>query len=220
MKRFWVRVAFLVAMMILAGCSRHYAPSAAQMMNARDGENFGIGTTVRTGDLYDSDMVDSQGERTFEADENNWNIDWFAYSKYSYFVFGLNIENLAPRVVAGARTDYLGLFGWYGIPVTDEKDHDHYPAGAMLAEQLPINEKIKIGVSEYISNNMYPVEETTEGSSKKTYVNMYTEVGGGLYAVYNNMVSVEFRVGKELDESNYRYYLLVNIAGNSPPQKK
>jgi hypothetical protein len=220
MKSFWVSVAFLVAMVFLIGCSRHYAPSAAQMMNVREGENFGIGTTLRTGDLYSSDKVGYREERTFELDENNWNIEWFTYSKHSYFLIGLNFENVAPRVVAGVRTDYLGLFGWYGIPATDENDHDHYPAGAMLAEQLPINEKIKIGVSEYISNNMFPVEETTEGRSKKTYVEMYTEVGGGLYAMYNNTVSVEFRVGKEWDEPNYRYYLLVNIAGNSPPQKK
>ena len=220
MKNFGVRVALLMAVMFLVGCSRQYAPSAAQMMNTMEGDNRGIGMMLRAGDLYSSDMVGYQEERSFEMDENNWNIEWFTYSKYSYFVFGMNFDNMAPRLVGGLRTDYLGLFGWLGWLVTDEDGDTHYPVGATLVEQLPINEKFKIGVSEYISNNMFPIEETTEGHSNDSYVNMYSEVGAGLYAVYSNTVSLEFRVGKELDESNYRYYLLANIAWNSPPKKK
>ena len=220
MKNFGVRIAFLATLMLFAGCARQYAPSAAQIMNAKEGENFGIGLHMKTGDLYDSDMVGYYEGRTFSGDENNWNIEWFTYSKYSYFVFGMNFDNMAPRLVGGLRTDYLGLFGWYGLPVTDENKDDHWPAGAMLVEQLPISEKFKVGVSEYISKNMFPIDETTEGHSNDSYVNMYSEVGAGLYAVYSNSVSLEFRVGKELDESNYRYYLLANIAWNSPPKKK
>lgn len=82
----------------------------------------------------------------------------------------------------------------------------------MVIEQYPVSENFKVGLSEHVSQNSYKVIDDP-GCCSFNYLRAetYPEFGVGAYIAYKGL-SAEFRYGREIGESNNRFYLQFNYA--------
>ena len=92
----------------------------------------------------------------------------------------------------------------------------------MLIEQYPIQPNLKVGISQFFSNNSYAHIDSPDCCSLSVdyYTNYYKELGAGVYITYKSF-SFEFRYGNELESDNNRFYFDVNLMFDViTPQKK
>ena len=214
-RKYYSVVLFALAL-LFAGCSSH-PPSAAQFMNVHEkrnkiGTSFIVGGSVRAGDIYkehvngESIQWDDYGGAEFYG-----NLDLSFLFRYNHLIVGSSLENLSHRGVVGFVSRYIGLQGWGGLALDSffpNKSTSY--GGVMLIEEYPINDNLKVGLSEHISHNAYQVDQINEGidCSSSDY---YNEFGFGTYLTYKNF-SVEFRYGREMDEPRNRFYFMLNYA--------
>ena len=198
--------------LFFAGCSSH-PPSAAQFMNVKIGEDkqggsLVVGGVLRGGDVY-------RGRYKFERDyisaEGGGNLDLSFFYRYSHVVIGTNIENLSFRAFTGLRSQYIGLQIWGGGSISPVgRENAPVFGGLMVIEEYPIDDEIRVGVSEHLSRNGYLVDENLGwGSTYST--GFYNEFGIGCYLAYKNF-SVEFRYGREIGEPRNRIYFMMHYA--------
>ena len=111
------------------------------------------------------------------------------------------------RGILGAHGRYVGLQGWVGVATTPAYGDNVFAGGVMLIEEYPVTEKFRVGLSEYVSRNAYnmidPINSVVEGCS-----GFYKEFGAGAYMSFGNL-SLEFRYGREIENPNNRYYLVL-----------
>ena len=201
-------IVLTVCALLLAGCSSH-PPSAAQFMNVKEqGGYFAIGGALRAGDVYSGDY---QSIPDYKAEEGFWNADLSLLVRYGNIVFGTGVENVALRNIVGYHWEYVGLQCWgsFGMAAPVGGDLSFY-GGMMLIEEYPMTEKFRIGTSEHISHNAYTVDELGFPSTAT-----YWEVGTGIYLAYGDF-SLEFRYGREIDDSRNRFYFMINYALLTP----
>ena len=213
--KYYSVVLFALAL-LFAGCSSH-PPSAAQFMNVHEkrnkiGTSFIVGGSVRAGDIY-KEHVNGESIQwdDYDGAEFYGNLDLSFLFRYNHLIVGLSLENLSHRGVVGFVSRYIGLQGWGGLALDSffpNKSTSY--GGVMLIEEYPINDNLKVGLSEHISHNAYQVDQINEGidCSSSDY---YNEFGFGTYLTYKNF-SVEFRYGREMDEPRNRFYFMLNYA--------
>lgn len=203
-------------LLLLAGCSNH-PPSAAQFMNVHEkrnkiGTSFIVGGSVRAGDIY-KEHVNGESIQwdDYDGAEFYGNLDLSFLFRYNHLIVGLSLENLSHRGVVGFVSRYIGLQGWGGLALESffpNKSTSY--GGVMLIEEYPINDNLKVGLSEHISHNAYQVDQINEGidCSSSDY---YNEYGVGAYLTYKGF-SIEFRYGREIDEPRNRFYFMTHYA--------
>ena len=200
-----------VAMLLYAGCSNH-PPSAAQFMNMKNKSfGFGSGGTLRTGNLYDGKCNNYDHNDYFCVEEAR-DLDFAFFYRIHYGVFGLSLENFTPNLHAGFLSQYVGLQGWAwtGMGAVEERygRGGSFYGGVMLIEELPITEKLSVGISEHISRNVYKVDENLGGLSFWS-ADAFGEYGVGAYVSFWG-ASLEYRYGREIGKSNNRFYFTLN----------
>ena len=198
-------------MLLYAGCSNH-PPSAAQFMNMKNKSfGFGSGGTLRTGNLYDGKCNNYDHNDYFCVEEAR-DLDFAFFYRIHYGVFGLSLENFTPNLHAGFLSQYVGLQGWAwtGMGAVEERygRGGSFYGGVMLIEELPITEKLSVGISEHISRNVYKVDENLGGLSFWS-ADAFGEYGVGAYVSFWG-ASLEYRYGREIGKSNNRFYFTLN----------
>ena len=199
----------VASLLLLAGCSSH-PPSAAQFMNVKmkEGEfnnSFIVGGSLRRGDIYKGT---SHIHEDYDDKEDIANSDLSLLFRYSHFVAGGSFENMSFRYIMGFRSRYIGLQGWGGMG--SDKEDPPFSGGLMLIEEIPVCDEFKVGFSEYIANNGYPVDENLGGLGFLS-TRTYNEFGFGAYFTYKDF-SFEFRYGREIGEPRNRFYFMTHYA--------
>ena len=210
MVRKYYSVVLFVLALLFAGCSNH-PPSAAQFMNVKKEEgkfnkSFIIGASLRSGDIYKGT---SHIHEDYDDEEGFANSDFSLLFRYSHFVAGGSFENMSFRYIMGFRSQYIGLQGWAGMG-SDKKNEAPISGGLMLIEEIPICDEFRVGLSEYIANNGYSVDENLGGLGFRS-THTYSEFGIGAYFTYEDF-SFEFRYGREIDEPRNRFYFMTHYA--------
>ena len=203
-----------VAMLMYAGCSNH-PPSAAQFMNVKEGINLVVGGAARFGGV-DNRTIPGQDDESTSYEEGYWNTDFALSFAFPYAVIAIDFEDYTYRTIMGGRSQYFGIQGWYGF-VQSEENREYgskvkHTGGVMVIEQYPVSENFKVGLSEHVSQNSYKVIDNP-GCCSFNYLRAetYPEFGVGAYIAYKGL-SAEFRYGREIGESNNRFYLQFNYA--------
>jgi len=221
--------------LFLASCSSIMRPPpAAAYMDSykRDQAINNIAFSYYAGQL-------DNGYHEHTSDSHTSHAEWWGdatFARYisgSYFTFGWGLQSLTPFLQAGFVSPYVGLTGWTGTyslffaPLSKSDDKmaiANYSGGGMLIEQIPLNDKWKIGLTQHISRNGreryyvyedgYKIEQMPKSRPK-----FYTEAGGGFYVSRtmgeNSKISLEFRYGRDLDEKRNRFAITLDIWGFS-----
>lgn len=221
------------ASLVLSGCSSIMRPpSAAAFMSSyeKDDAVVNMSLALYGGDLdnndehydHDIDMEDSHSEWVLDVTEN---IFW----NKGYFSFGIGGQTLTPFVQLGVVSPYVGLSAWSSIYspanignyVSDNFWKD-ISFGAMLIQQIPIGDELKIGLTEHFSRNGVEryLSEVKEGfmafSFPEPHPLFYYEVGGGFFVSYHlekATIALEFRYGRDLDNKQNRFAVTLGVFG-------
>ena len=174
-----------------------------------------VGGAARFGGV-DNRTIPGQDDESTSYEEGYWNTDLALSFATPYGVVALDLEDYTYRTILGGRSQYFGIQGWYGF-VQSEENREHgskvkHTGGVMVIEQYPVSENFKVGLSEHVSQNSYKVIDDP-GCCSFNYLRAetYPEFGVGAYIAYKGL-SAEFRYGREIGESNNRFYLQFNYA--------
>lgn len=177
----------LLTAFALVGCTSH-APSASKFMNVKPHSlSVGFGGTVVSGDYYDEVVQrDDDGHDSFT--EINFMLEGVAFGREEHFLFGTALEtSFCPRFTVGFVSDYFGLQSWI-VPFVFEEElfKSNRPFGIMLIEQYPIQPNLKVGISQFFSNNSYAHIDSPDCCSLSVdyYTKYYKELGAGVYITY------------------------------------
>lgn len=221
------------ASLVLSGCSSVMRPpSATAFMSSYEKDDAVVNMSLALfgGDLdnndehynHDIDMEDSHSEWVLDVTEN---IFW----NKGYFSFGIGGQTLTPFVQLGVVSPYVGLSAWSSIYspanmgnyVSDNFWKD-ISFGAMLIQQIPIGDELKIGLTEHFSRNGVEryLSEVKEGfmafSFPEPHPLFYYEVGGGFFVSYHlekATIALEFRYGRDLDNKQNRFAVTLGVFG-------
>ena len=186
--------------LLFAGCSSH-PPSAAQFMNVKKNDgSFSVGGTVFAGDLY----TDEGGRGAL--------FTLSGYGRVELFEIGLSLETTTFIPLLGVRGEYFGMQGWGFFKETehcDGKSRTIWIGGIMLIQHYPIGENFKVGLSEHISNNLISQSDSDGSGTFNFREGYYGEFGIGSYLSYRDF-SIEFRYGREIGESQNRFYFMLS----------
>lgn len=226
----WIRSFLAIALAIfLASCSSITRPPPAAAFMDSYGRNDVINNVSFS--YYAGQL--KNGFR----DEDGHNTEWWGDASFErfisgdYFTFGYGLQSLTPIVQAGFASPYFGITGWgNAFAILYAPMHDsstfftRYSGGGMLIEQIPINDKWKLGFTQHLSRNGREIDNG--GRFRQIWIpnpepKFYTEVGGGLFitgAVGENCkMSFELRYGRDLDEKRNRFAITIDFWGFSSP---
>lgn len=224
----WIRSFLAIALAIfLASCSSITRPPPAAAFMDSYGRNDVINSVNFS--YYAGQL--KNGVR----DEDGHNTEWWGDASFErfisgdYFTFGYGLQSLTPIVQAGFASPYFGITGWgNAFAILYAPMHDsstfftRYSGGGMLIEQIPINDKWKLGFTQHLSRNGREIDNG--GRFRQIWIpnpepKFYTEVGGGFYATRpigeSAKISFEFRYGRDLDEKRNRFAITIDFWGFS-----
>ena len=224
----WIRSFLAIALAIfLASCSSITRPPPAAAFMDSYGRNDVINNVSFS--YYAGQL--KNGVR----DEDGHNTEWWGDASFErfisgdYFTFGYGLQSLTPIVQAGFASPYFGITGWgNAFAILYAPMHDsstfftRYSGGGMLIEQIPINDKWKLGFTQHLSRNGREIDNG--GRFRQIWIpnpepKFYTEVGGGFYATRpigeSAKISFEFRYGRDLDEKRNRFAITIDFWGFS-----
>lgn len=223
----------LVVAVMLAGCSSIMRPpSAAAFMSSyeKDTAVVNLNLALYSGDLdnhekyYDHDI-----EKDFSHSE--WVLDFseVVFWNKGFFSIGLGAQSVTPFVQLGFVSPFFGLSAWSSIYSPFNSGNylsDNFwkdvSFGTMLIQQIPIGNKVKIGLTEHFSRNGVEryLSEVKEGfmafSFPEPHPLFYYEVGGGAFASYRLegvTIALEFRYGRDLDNKKNRFAITLSAVG-------
>ena len=218
-------VLIVAATLVLSGCSSVMRPpSATAFMSSyeKDYAVVNMSLALYGGDLdndsvyYDNhtDQFDDHSEWVFDLTET---IFW----NKGFFSIGLGGQTVTPFVQLGFVSPYVGLSAWSSIysPVNignylSDNFWKDVSYGAMLMQQIPIGNELKIGLTEHFSRNGVErsLSDNVEGfmafSFPEPHPLFYYEVGGGFFVSYHlekTTIALEFRYGRDLDNKQNRF---------------
>lgn len=226
----WIRSFLAIALAIfLASCSSITRPPPAAAFMDSYGRNDVINNVSFS--YYAGQL--KNGVR----DEDGHNTEWWGDASFErfisgdYFTFGYGLQSFTPIVQAGFVSPYFGITGWgNAFAILYAPMHDsstfftRYSGGGMLIEQIPINDKWKLGFTQHLSRNGREIDNG--GRFRQIWIpnpepKFYTEVGGGFYATRpigeSAKISFEFRYGRDLDEKRNRFAITIDFWGFSSP---
>ena len=223
----------LLAALVFTGCSSIMRPpSATAFMSSyeKDTAVVNLNLALYSGDLdnhekyYDHDI-----EKDFSHSE--WVLDFseIVFWNKGFFSIGLGAQSVTPFVQLGFVSPFFGLSAWsstysplnFGNHYSDNFWKD-VSFGAMLIQQIPIGNKVKIGLTEHFSRNGVEryLSEVKEGfmafSFPEPHPLFYYEVGGGAFASYRLdgvTIALEFRYGRDLDNKKNRFAITLSAVG-------
>ena len=236
-------VLLAAAMLVLSGCSSVMRPpSATAFMSSyeKDYAVVNMSLALYGGNLdndsvyYDNhtDQFDEHSEWVFDLTETIfWNKEFFS--------IGLGGQTVTPFVQLGFVSPYVGLSAWSSIysPVNignylSDNFWKDVSYGAMLMQQIPIGNELKIGLTEHFSRNGVErsLSDNVEGfmafSFPEPHPLFYYEVGGGFFVSYHlekATIALEFRYGRDLDNKQNRFAVTLGVfgvKGKKSPQEK
>ena len=225
----------LIIAHFLASCSSIMRPPPAAAFMDSYGNNDAVNSI---GFSYYAGQLDNGYHESTSYDHKS-HAEWWGdltlehVINSKYFSFGLGFQSLTPFLQAGFVSPYVGLTGWSNIfalatnPIQKNDDDSfliHFSGGSMLIEQIPLNDKWRLGFSEYISRNgrefYYVDDESCEGISigckfPKPRPKFYTEIGGGIFISRkfneSGKAALEFRYGHDLDEKRNRFTITLDF---------
>ena len=233
----------LAASLVLSGCSSVMRPPSAMAFMSSYEKDYAVvnmSLALYGGDLdnddehydHDIDMEDSHSEWVFDLTEN---IFW----NKGFFSIGLGGQTVTPFVQLGFVSPYFALSAWSSIYSPANIGHylsDNFwkdiSFGAMLIQQIPIGNKVKIGLTEHFSRNGVEryLSEVKGGfmmpSFPEPHSLFYYEVGGGFFVSYHlekATIALEFRYGRDLDNKQNRFAVTLGVfgvKGKKSPQEK
>ena len=236
-------VLIVAATLVLSGCSSVMRPpSATAFMSSyeKDYAVVNMSLALYGGDLdndsvyYDNhtDQFDDHSEWVFDLTET---IFW----NKGFFSIGLGGQTVTPFVQLGFVSPYVGLSAWSSIysPVNignylSDNFWKDVSYGAMLMQQIPIGNELKIGLTEHFSRNGVErsLSDNVEGfmafSFPEPHPLFYYEVGGGFFVSYHlekATIALEFRYGRDLDNKQNRFAVTLGVfgvKGKKSPQEK
>ena len=207
-------------------------PSATAFMSSyeKDYAVVNMSLSLYGGDLdndeehydHDIDMEDSHSEWVLDLTEN---IFW----NKGFFSIGLGGQTVTPFVQLGFVSPYVGLSAWSSI-YSPFNSGNYYSDnfwkdvsyGAMLIQQIPIGNELKIGLTEHFSRNGVEryLSEVKEGfmafSFPEPHPLFYYEMGGGFFVSYHlekATIALEFRYGRDLDNKQNRFAVTLGVFG-------
>lgn len=222
-----------MAALILSGCSSIMRPpSATAFMSSyeKDTAVVNLNLALYSGDLdnhekyYDHDI-----EKDFSHSE--WVLDFseIVFWNKGFFSIGLGAQSVTPFVQLGFVSPFFGLSAWSSIYSPFNSGNylsDNFwkdvSFGTMLIQQIPIGNKVKIGLTEHFSRNGVEryLSEVKEGfmafSFPEPHPLFYYEVGGGAFASYRLegvTIALEFRYGRDLDNKKNRFAITLSAVG-------
>ena len=225
--------------LFLAGCSSIMRPPPAAAYMDSYKKDKALNSAALS---YYAGQLDNGKHEDFSYSHKShaewWgDVSFTRFINSGYFTFGWGFQTFTPFLQSGFVSPYIGLTGWTGVysftvapfmKSNEESSLGHYAGGGMLIEQIPLNDKWKIGFTEHISRNGREVYYAYEDSYNiqqipKSRPRFYTEVGGGFYVSRsineNSKMSLEFRYGRDLDEKRNRIAITLDIWGFSSPIK-
>lgn len=242
MKWLFYTLAFM-ASLVLSGCSSIMRPpSATAFMSSyeKDYAVVNMSLALYGGDLdnddehydHDIDMEDSHSEWMLDLTEN---IFW----NKGFFSIGLGGQTVTPFVQLGFVSPYFGLSAWSSI-YSPANIGNYYSDnfwkdvsyGAMLIQQIPIGNELKIGLTEHLSRNGVErsLSDNVEGfmafAIPEPHPLFYYEMGGGFFVSYHlekATIALEFRYGRDLDNKQNRFAVTLGVfgvKGKKSPQEK
>ena len=232
-----------MASLVLSGCSSIMRPpSATAFMSSyeKDYAVVNMSLALYGGDLdnddehydHDIDMEDSHSEWMLDLTEN---IFW----NKGFFSIGLGGQTVTPFVQLGFVSPYFGLSAWSSI-YSPANIGNYYSDnfwkdvsyGAMLIQQIPIGNELKIGLTEHLSRNGVErsLSDNVEGfmafAIPEPHPLFYYEMGGGFFVSYHlekATIALEFRYGRDLDNKQNRFAVTLGVfgvKGKKSPQEK
>ena len=226
----WIRSFLAIALAIfLASCSSITRPPPAAAFMDSYGRNEALNSTsfaYYAGQLKNA-VHDDDGHNT------EWwgDVSFERFISGNYFTFGYGLQSFTPIVQAGFASPYFGITGWgNAFAILYAPMHDsstfftRYSGGGMLIEQIPINDKWKLGFTQHLSRNGREIDNG--GRLGKLWIpypepKFYTEVGGGLFITgpigEKGKMSFELRYGRDLDEKRNRFAITIDFWGFSSP---
>ena len=232
MKWIFYTLVFMAAL-VLSGCSSIMRPpSATAFMSSyeKDTAVVNLNLALYSGDLdnhekyYDHDI-----EKDFSHSE--WVLDFseIVFWNKGFFSIGLGAQSVTPFVQLGFVSPFFGLSAWSSIYSPFNSGNylsDNFwkdvSFGTMLIQQIPIGNKVKIGLTEHFSRNGVEryLSEVKEGfmafSFPEPHPLFYYEVGGGAFASYRLegvTIALEFRYGRDLDNKKNRFAITLSAVG-------
>jgi hypothetical protein len=223
----------LLVALVLVGCSSIMRPpSAAAIMNSYEKDVAVVNASLA---LYGGDLDNDGKNDDYDIDKVNNHSEWvldFAGNVFlnkSFFSIGLGLQSVTPFVQLGFVSPYFGLSAWSSI-YSPLNFGNHYSDnfwkdvsfGAMLIQQIPIGNKVNIGLTEHFSRNGVEryLSEVKEGfmafSFPEPHPLFYYEVGGGAFASYRLegvTIALEFRYGRDLDNKKNRFAITLSAVG-------
>ena len=224
----------LIVAIVLTGCSSIMRPpSATAFMSSYEKEAavMNISLALYGGDLDNNDKHYNHNDK--EDSHSEWVLDFseIVFWSTGNFSIGLGAQTLTPFIQLGFVSPYFGFSAWSSIySPLNIGSLSHYSDnfwkdisfGAMLIQQIPIGNKVKIGLTEHFSRNGVEryLSEVKEGfmafSFPEPYPLFYYEVGGGFFTSYNlegTTISLEFRYGRDLDNKRNRFAITFSAVG-------
>lgn len=213
----------MVCAMLLAGCSSVMRPpSAAAFMDSygQDKPVVNMNGALYGGDL-DNDNARSE-EWVFDA---TGSVFW----NKSFFSLGFGTQTVTPFTQLGIVSPYFGATAWSSIyspfniaNYMSDNFWKDVSLGAMVVGQIPVGNKVKIGVTEHFSRNGIEryLSDAKEGfmafSFPEPHPAFYREVGGGAFVSYkreSSTLAFEFRYGRDIDNRCNRFAVMIDFWG-------
>ena len=223
----------LLAALVFTGCSSIMRPpSATAFMSSYEKDVAVMNTNFA---LYGGDLDNNEELYDHDKDRNDSHSEWvldfseIIFWNKGFFSIGLGAQSVTPFVQLGFVSPYFGFSAWSSI-YSPLNFGNHYSDnfwkdvsfGAMLIQQIPIGNKVKIGLTEHFSRNGVEryLSEVKEGfmafSFPEPYPLFYYEVGGGFFASYRFegvTIAFEFRYGRDLDNKRNRFAITFSAVG-------
>lgn len=216
---------------LLCGCSAIMRPPPAAAFMDSYGQDEALNAasiSVYAGNLDNGRRDHLSSEENLKYQEWVSDIHVARYISGGYFTFGGGFQSMTGFFLSGFVSPYFGLNFWSNVnaaflPFYGEGGDfwGHYSGGAMAIEQIPLNEKWKLGVTQHVSKNgreVYYRDELDFFDSPRPV--FYREVGAGVYASYKygtSKFAFEFRYGRDIDENRNRFALTVDVWGFEKP---
>ena len=216
-------IVLTVCALLVAGCSSVMRPpSAAAFMDSygQDKPVVNMNGALYGGDL-DNDNARSE-EWVFDA---TGSVFW----NKSFFSLGFGTQTVTPFTQLGIVSPYFGVTAWSSIyspfniaNYMSDNFWKDVSLGAMVVEQIPVGNKVKIGVTEHFSRNGIEryLSEAKEGfmafSFPEPHPAFYREVGGGAFVSYkreSSTLAFEFRYGRDIDNRCNRFAVMIDFWG-------
>lgn len=215
------------AALLLSGCSTIMRPPpAAAFMDSYGKDNAIRSASVSTyfGNL-DNGVHEHDGDESHLSRAEWWgDVTYSNYVSGGYFTLGWGFQSITPFFQTGFVSKYFGLTGWsnfaliYPNNINNLDFMSHYSGGAMAIQQLPLNDRWTIGLTEHISRNgreTYNIDdECCSISIPEVLPEFYLEYGAGMYvsSKINDVakISLEFRYGRDYKNERNRFALTIS----------